>query len=133
MVDVIAGHVDLMFGNATEQVGAIRSGQVRGLGVSSLTRHPALPDLPTIAEAGVPGFEMITWYGACAPAGVPPKLLDQLNADTVAALQSPGYQHRAAEQGIVPAPMSRAQYTAFMAEQAVKWASVTKQLGLQPN
>ena len=130
--DVIAGHADMMFGNATEQVGAVKSGQVRGLGVSSLTRHPALPEMPTIAEAGVPGFEVTTWYGICAPLGVPEPILDKLSADVMAALDSAEYRRRCAEQGILPAPMTRAEYTAFIDREAVKWTPVIQRLGIQP-
>ena len=129
--DVIAGHTNMMFGNATEQVGAVKSGQVRGLGVSSKTRHPALPDVPAIAET-VPGFEVITWYGLCAPKATPAPLLDQINADVVAAMASADYQRRCAEQGITPAPMSRGEYAAFLDGQVAKWAPVMAKLGIQP-
>ncbi|MBI3517501.1 MAG: tripartite tricarboxylate transporter substrate binding protein [Proteobacteria bacterium] len=132
LADVIAGHTNMMFGNATEQVGAVKSGQVRGLGVSSRTRHPALPDVPTISEAGVPGFEVITWYGLCAPNGVPEPILDKLNADARAAMATADYQRRCTEQGIQPAPMSRADYAAFIEAQVVKWTAVIKKLGIQP-
>src|SRR5271155_1529930 len=100
LTDVIAGHVDMMFGNATEQVAAVRSGQVRALGVSSATRHKMLPDVPTVAEAGGPGLAVVAGSGVSAPAGVPEPILDRLSADTIAALQSPDYRRRAAEQGI---------------------------------
>jgi len=132
LADVIAGHVDMMFGNATEQVAAVRSGQVRALGVSSATRHPMLPDVPTVAEAGVPGFDVVSWYGVCAPAAVPEPILDKLSADTIAALQSPEYRRRAAEQGIEPAPMTRAQYAAFLDAQSVKWTKAVRDAGLTP-
>ncbi|HUA56519.1 MAG TPA: tripartite tricarboxylate transporter substrate binding protein [Candidatus Sulfotelmatobacter sp.] len=132
LADVIAGHTDMMFGNATEQVGAVKSGQVRALGVSSLTRHPALPDVPTIAEAGVPGFEVVTWYGVCAPRGVPTPILDKLNADMVAAMATETYRRRCAEQGILPAPMSRPEYAAFIEAQSEKWTPLIKRLGIQP-
>jgi tripartite-type tricarboxylate transporter receptor subunit TctC len=132
LADVIAGHTDMMFGNATEQVGAVKSGQVRALGVSSLARHPALPDVPTIAEAGVTGFEVVTWYGVCAPRGVPAPILDKLNADMVAAMTTEAYRRRCAEQGIIPAPMSRAQYAAFLEAQSAKWTLLIKKLGIQP-
>ena len=129
--DVIAGHTNMMFGNATEQVGYVKSGQVRGLGVSSLTRHPALPDVPTIAET-VPGFEVITWYGLCAPKATPEPLLDRINADVVAAMATADYQRRCAEQGISPAPMSRAEYSAFLDGQVAKWGPVMARLGITP-
>jgi tripartite-type tricarboxylate transporter receptor subunit TctC len=129
--DVIAGHTNMMFGNATEQVGYVKSGQVRGLGVSSLTRHPALPDVPTIAET-VPGFEVITWYGLCAPKATPEPLLDRINADVVAAMATADYQRRCAEQGIAPAPMRRAEYVAFLDGQVAKWGPVMAKLGITP-
>ena len=132
LTDVIAGHTNMMFGNATEQVGAVKSGQVRALGVSSATRHPALPDVPTIAEAGVPGFEVITWYGVCAPRGVPAPILDKLNADMMAAMATEAYRRRCAEQGILPAPMTRAAYAQFIEAQAQKWTPLIQRLGIQP-
>jgi tripartite-type tricarboxylate transporter receptor subunit TctC len=132
LADTIAGHIDMMFGNATEQVAAVKSGQVRGLGVSSPHRLPALPDVPTIAESGVPGFEVVSWYGLCAPAATPEPILDQLSTDAIAALHSPDYVRRTAEQGIEPAPMTRAEYAAFIDAQAVKWAKVVHAIGLEP-
>jgi tripartite-type tricarboxylate transporter receptor subunit TctC len=132
LADVIAGHIDMMFGNATEQVGAVKSGQVRALGVSSSRRLPALPDVPTIAEAGVPGFEVLSWYGLCAPARTPEPILAQLNTDAVAAINSPDYRRRTAEQGIEPAPMTRTEYAAFIDAQAEKWAKVVHTIGLKP-
>jgi tripartite-type tricarboxylate transporter receptor subunit TctC len=131
LADVMAGHTDMMFGNATEQVGAVKSGKVRGLGVSSLTRHPALPDVPTIAET-VPGFEVLTWYGVCAPKDTPAPILDKLSADVMAVQSTPDYQRRSAEQGILPAPMTRAQYAAFIDAQFDKWTAVIKKLDIKP-
>ena len=132
LADVIAGHIDMMFGNATEQVGAVKSGQVRALGVSAAHRLPALPDVPTIAEAGVPGFEVLSWYGLCAPAATPEPILAQLSTDAVAAINSPDYRRRTAEQGIEPAPMTRTEYAAFIDAQAQKWAKVVHTIGLKP-
>jgi tripartite-type tricarboxylate transporter receptor subunit TctC len=132
LTDVIGGHVDMMFGNATEQVAAVRGGQVRALAVSSATRLKMLPDVPTVAEAGVPGFDVVSWYGVCAPAGVPEPILAKLSAETIAALQSPDYQRRVLEQGIEPAPMTRAQYAAFLDAQSIKWTKAVKDAGIKP-
>ena len=132
LADVIAGHIDMMFGNATEQVGAVKSGQVRALGVSASHRLPALPDVPTIAESGVPGFEVVTWYGLCAPRAVPEPILAQISEDAIAAINAPDYRRRLAEQGIEPSPMTRAEYAAFIDAQTAKWAKVVHAIGLEP-
>jgi tripartite-type tricarboxylate transporter receptor subunit TctC len=88
--------------------------------------------VPTVAEAGVPGFDVVSWYGVCAPAAVPEPILDKLSADTIAALRSPEYARRAAEQGIEPAPMTRAQYAAFLDTQSAKWTKAVRDAGLAP-
>jgi tripartite-type tricarboxylate transporter receptor subunit TctC len=132
LADVIAGHIDMTFDNIPGELGAIKGGQVRALAVSSRVRNAQLPDVPTLAEAGVPGFELVGWYGLCAPAGVPAAILDRLQADVVAVLETPSYRRSAAEQGIDPAPMTRAQYAAFLEAQAATWAKIVREAGVQP-
>jgi tripartite-type tricarboxylate transporter receptor subunit TctC len=132
LADVIAGHIDMTFDNIPGELGAIKGGQVRALAVSSRARNAQLPDVPTLAEAGVPGFELVGWYGLCAPAGVPEPILDKLHAAAVAVLETPSYRRSAAEQGIDPAPMTRAQYAAFLEAQAAKWAKVVRDAGVRP-
>jgi tripartite-type tricarboxylate transporter receptor subunit TctC len=130
--DLVAGQIDVMFDNTTVQVGPVKAGQVRALGISSLQRYAALPDLPTIDEAGVPGFDVVGWYGVCAPAGVPAPILDKINADMNAALTTPEMRVRLAEQGIDPAPMTRPEYAGFLAAEAARWARVLKDAGVEP-
>jgi len=132
LADVMAGQIDMTFDNIPGELGAIKGGQVRALAVSSRARNAQLPDVPTLAEAGVPGFEMVGWYGLCGPAGVPEPILDKLQADTVAVLETASYRRSAAQQGIDPAPMTRAQYGAFLEAQAAKWAKVVRDAGVQP-
>jgi tripartite-type tricarboxylate transporter receptor subunit TctC len=132
LADLIAGHIDMTFDNIPGVLGAIQGGQVRPLAVSSRTRNAQLPDVPTLDEAGVPGFEMVGWYGLCAPAGVAEPILAKLNADVVAVLETPSYRRAAAEQGTDPAPMTRVQYAAFLEAQAAKWAKVVRDAGVQP-
>jgi tripartite-type tricarboxylate transporter receptor subunit TctC len=132
LADVIAGQIDMTFDNIPGELGAIKGGQVRALAVSSPARNAQLPDVPTLAEAGVPGYEMVGWYGLCAPAGVPAPILDKLNEDAVAVLEAASYRRSAAEQGIDPAPMTRADYAAFLAAQAAKWAKIVRDAGVQP-
>src|SRR5688500_116433 len=81
--DVMGGHVVGMLGNLGEQIAAIKAGRTRALAVSSLQRHPMLPDVPTVAEAGIPGFEVTAWYASCVPRAVPTPVLEKLNAAIV--------------------------------------------------
>jgi tripartite-type tricarboxylate transporter receptor subunit TctC len=130
--DLIAGHIDVTFDNIPGVIGAIKGGQVRALAVSGTTRNAQLPDVPPLAEAGVPGFEVLGWYGLCGRAGTPEPILDKLHADVTAVLNTPAYRKAAAEQGTDPAPMTRAEYTAFLAAQGAKWAKVVREAGVQP-
>ncbi len=132
LADLIAGHIDVTFDNIPGVIGAIKGGQVRPLAVSGSTRNAQLPDVPPLAEAGVPGFEVLGWYGLCGRAGTPEAILDKLHADAMAVLQSPAYRKAAVEQGTDPSPMSRADYAAFLAAQGAKWAKVIREAGVQP-
>jgi tripartite-type tricarboxylate transporter receptor subunit TctC len=131
LADLLAQQIDVMFDNSTTAVGPLRAGQTRALGVSSPSRWPALPDVPTIAEAGVPGYSILPFYGLCAPAHVPEPILDKLNADVVRALQAPDLKQRFADQAIEPAPMSRPEFTAFLANELATWSRVMKEAGIE--
>jgi tripartite-type tricarboxylate transporter receptor subunit TctC len=132
MIDLLAGQTDVMFDNTTVQTGAVKAGQLRALGISSAQRNPQLPDVPTIAEAGVPGFDVVAFYGVCLQAAVPTPLLDKVNADVIKALKSPDLVRRMAEQGIDPQPLSRADFAAFLEKETVTWSRVLKQAGIEP-
>jgi tripartite-type tricarboxylate transporter receptor subunit TctC len=132
LADLIAGHIDLTFDNIPGVIGAIKGGQVRALAVSGTTRNAQLPDVPPLAESGVPGFEVLGWYGLCGRAGTPEPILDKLHADTLAVLASEPYRKAAAEQGTEPSPMSRADYARFLDAQMTKWAKVVRDAGVQP-
>jgi tripartite-type tricarboxylate transporter receptor subunit TctC len=132
MIDLLSGQIDVMFDNTTVQTGPVKAGQLRALGISSPTRNAALPDVPTIAEAGVPGFNVVAFYGVCSQAAVPTPILDKLNADVVAALKSPDLRRRLAEQGIDAAPMGRAEYASFLETETTTWSRVLKQAGIEP-
>lgn len=128
--DLIAGQVQLVITNLPEQVAYIKAGRSRALGVSTAKRSPQFPDLPTIAEAGVPGYEVTVWYGLCAPAGLPRELLDRINADLVKAVSSPDTTKRLADVGIEAAPNTPEQFAAFAAAEVSKWAKVVKDSGV---
>ena len=124
--DVIGGHVPGMFGNLPEQLPAIKAGRTRALAVSSLKRHASLPDVPTVAESGIPGFEVTVWYATCVPAAVPKAILDTLNAAVVKTINMPEIRERLVQNTIDPAPSTRAELAAFIKAEIAKWRKVVQ-------
>ena len=105
---------------------------MRVLGVTSATRAPDLPDVPTIAESGMPGFELISWQGLCTPAGVPKATLARIRAAFAAALALPDARKRLADQGIQVTPLTHDKFAAFIRSERAKWAMIVKDVGIQP-
>jgi tripartite-type tricarboxylate transporter receptor subunit TctC len=113
--------------NLPGQVDTIRSGKLRGLGVTTLKRSPRLPEIPTIHESGVPGYEVMVWYGVMAPAAVPVSILNKIHADTVKALGTADLRQRLEQQGIDPgSSATREDFAAFVKSETVKWAKVVR-------
>jgi tripartite-type tricarboxylate transporter receptor subunit TctC len=129
--DLIAGRVQLMFESLNSIAPFARSGTVRALAVSGDHRSPAFPNLPTIAEAGVPGYSAPTWSGVIAPAGVPRPIIDKLNAAINRAIQSPGFKNRFAKIGDEPAGGPPEEFAALIASDSKKWGDVIKRAGIK--
>lgn len=127
--DLLEGRVQAMFGNLPGQIANIKNAKVRALAITSAKRHPGLPDLPTMIEAGVPGYEITVWYGMFAPARTPAAILTRLNAELVKVLRSDDVRRRFAEQGAEPAPTSRAEFAAFQNAESAKWTQIVKESG----
>src|SRR5262245_27291090 len=131
LVDVIAGQVMGMFGNLPEQLSAIKSGKTRALAVSTLQRTPQLPDVPTVAESGFPGFEVTVWYGVCTQSAVPKPIVAKLNATLVQTLNMPEVRARLAEATIDAAPMTPDDFLAFIQAETAKWEGVAREAGIR--
>jgi tripartite-type tricarboxylate transporter receptor subunit TctC len=129
IADLIAGQVHLMFDNLTSISQSVKSGKIRGLGVSSLKRTPVFPDIPTISEAGVPGYETNSWGGVVVPVGTPRPIVTKLNAEINKALLSPAVKERYAAIEAEPVGGSAAEFAAFVKKETVKWADVVKKSG----
>jgi tripartite-type tricarboxylate transporter receptor subunit TctC len=127
--DLIGGQVQLMFDNLTSISPHVKSGKVRGLGVSNLKRSPVFPDIPTIAEAGVPGYETTAWGGLVVPVGTPKAIVTKLNAEVNKALQSPALKERYAAIDAEPVGGTPEAFAAFVKKETVKWADVVKKSG----
>jgi tripartite-type tricarboxylate transporter receptor subunit TctC len=111
-LDLMAGHVNIYFGTVLESVGHVKSGKLKGLGVTSAARSPALPELPTIAESGYAGFDTGSWIGMLAPAGTPAAIINKVSADLREVLALPETQQTLISQGATPWPMTPEQFTA---------------------
>jgi tripartite-type tricarboxylate transporter receptor subunit TctC len=113
-------------------MGAGRTGKVRILGVTSKTRAPDLPDVPTIEESGMPGFEVVSWQGLCTPAGVSKPVLARLRAALAAALTLPDARRRLADQGVQVSPLDHDKFAVFIRSERAKWARLVKDVGIKP-
>lgn len=131
MVDILGGHTKVMFSSMVQTVPQIRAGKLRALGTGGLMRSPILPDVPTIAEAGVPGYEAVNWWGVVAPAGTSKAVVGRLNRELEAVQNSPEVQQQFALEGAEAAAMSSADFGAFMVSEMNKWEKVVKQSGIK--
>ncbi len=132
VTDLIAGHVPVMMPNMLSAQPHIKSGRLRALGVTGTKRAPGADDIPTIAEAGVPGYEAVQWYGVLAPAGTPNDIISKLHAGVVRALQNPDVKKRLLNDGAEPVGSSPAEFAAYIRSETEKWAKVIKAAGIQP-
>ncbi|HUD85982.1 MAG TPA: tripartite tricarboxylate transporter substrate binding protein [Xanthobacteraceae bacterium] len=131
MLAVIAGEDQVMFSSIVQTVPNIQSGQLRALATGGEKRSPILPDLPTIAEAGVPGYVATNWWGIVAPAGTPQPIVDKLHDAIAALLDSPETKKFLDNEGAAPVLMSSAEFGTFIAAELAKWGPVVKQAGMK--
>jgi tripartite-type tricarboxylate transporter receptor subunit TctC len=129
MLDLMGGHVQAVFSTVSTAAGAIKGGQIRPLAMTGSKRYAAMPELPTIAEAGVPAFVVNNWYGVLAPAGTPPEVVARLNKALVAALQAPEVQAKMNESGIEPAWNTPSVFSTYIHAESDKWKKIVADSG----
>lgn len=129
ITDLIAGQVHLMMESLNSITPHAKAGRVRALGVTALKRSPALPDVPTIAESGVPGYEATTWNGVIAPAGTPRDIVQKLNAEINKVIVSPSAKEKFAAIGADPSPAPPEAFASLIRRENVKWAEVIRRSG----
>jgi tripartite-type tricarboxylate transporter receptor subunit TctC len=128
--DLIAGHVDVFFDNISSSLAHHLAGSTRILAVCAAERAPQLPDVPTVAEAGLPGFSALAWYAIAAPRGTPDPVIAKISADVVASIRTPEVQRRFADQAAAPVGNSPEEAAAFIASEARLWGEVVNRTGL---
>lgn len=131
MIDFFAGTFVLYFGNVPSVIQHARSGRLRGIAVTGAKRTSAAPDIPTVAESGVPGFEVTTWYGFALPAKTPRPILDYYHAELVKALNAPDMREKLTSQGAEPVGNTPEQATAQVEREIVKWTKVIRGAGIK--
>ena len=131
MMDVIAGNTQIAIGSLVQMLPQIKGGRLKALGIGSANRIPALPDLPTISETGVPGYEVTNWWGIVVPAGTPRPIVERLNKELTAIVASPETRKRFETEGAEPLSMSPEEFSRFIAAETTKWARVVKEAGIR--
>jgi tripartite-type tricarboxylate transporter receptor subunit TctC len=131
ITDVIAGQVSLVFGTSASVMQHARSGRMQALATTGARRAAALPDLPTVAEAGVPGYEAGLWYGFVGPARIPPDIVRRLNSEIVSVLNSPEVRERLASQGVEATPTTPEEFGRLLVSDLERWAKVVQRAGIR--
>jgi tripartite-type tricarboxylate transporter receptor subunit TctC len=132
LIDVLGGHTKVIFATTITALPHLRSGKLRALGLGGRERSPVLPDLPTIADAGVPGYEAVNWIGIVAPAGTPAAIVAKLQQEIAAIQNTPELQKQFATEGVETMRMGQADFGALMVQEMGKWERVVKEGGIKP-
>ncbi|KGD92424.1 ABC transporter substrate-binding protein [Achromobacter sp. RTa] len=133
LTDVLGGHVDVLYASVASALPQIKGGKLRALAVTSAARIDLLPDVPTIAESGIPDFDVTSWYGYWVPKDTPRAIVDRLNQTMRDASAMPAVAKRLANDGIIPSKMDAKEFAAFAATENKKWLDVMKRANVQPN
>ncbi len=132
MTEVVAGRVNMMFTDIAAAQGLLKSGSLKPIAVTSLKRSALMPDLPTIAESGVPDYDLSGWIALFAPVGTPKPIVERLNAEVTKVLQLPEIRVRLLDLGAEPSPMPVVEFTAWVQQEVNKWTRLVREAGIQP-
>jgi tripartite-type tricarboxylate transporter receptor subunit TctC len=130
VADLMGGQISMIFDNMPSAIQQVKGGRLKALAVTSAQRNPQLPEIPTIQEIGVAGYEVWSWFGLLAPAATPKPIVDKLNASIVEIIKQPDVQAKIIELGAVPVPETSAEFGAFIAAETLKWAKVINEANI---
>jgi tripartite-type tricarboxylate transporter receptor subunit TctC len=130
--DLLAGRITAQMSNLPNHIDTVRTGKVRALGVTAIKRSPRLPEIPTIAESGVPGYDVSSWYGMCAPIGVDKAIQKKIEVDVLRLLKMPEIRQRLVDLGVDVEPLDSAEFAAFFRAETTKWIKAARDAGISP-
>jgi tripartite-type tricarboxylate transporter receptor subunit TctC len=130
--DLIAGRIAAQMTNLPNHVETVRTGKVRALGITTTRRNPRLPEVPTIAEGGVPGYDVSSWYGVCSPIGVDKAIQQKIETDVLKVLATQEHRQRLTELGVDVEPQNAAEFAAFFRSETAKWIKAARDAGIAP-
>jgi tripartite-type tricarboxylate transporter receptor subunit TctC len=133
MTDLLGGQISLMFDNLPTALPHVKSGKLRGIAVTSQQRSPLAPEVPTLAESGLPGFDVATWFGLLAPAGTPADIVNKIQEATAAGLSEPAVRQKLSAQGIEVVAGTPAQFATFLDTEVARWGKVIRDSGAKPD
>jgi tripartite-type tricarboxylate transporter receptor subunit TctC len=133
IIDLVAGRVSITSASAISTIPYVRAGKLRALAVSSANRSPSVPELPTVAESGVPGFAVDNWYGLFAPAGVPKEIVAKLYGEIAKIVAQPETRERLLAMGLDPVGMPPIEFTAYLKTETAKWGKLIREAGIRAN
>ena len=132
LTDLLSGQVQLMFSSTVAIMPQVRAGRLRPLAMTGARRSPAMPELPTVAESGVPGYETASWYGVLAPAGTPRAIIDKLSREIAKITRMPDVSERMTSEGAEPAGNSPEEFATYIKRELARWSRVIKQARIRP-
>jgi tripartite-type tricarboxylate transporter receptor subunit TctC len=132
VTDLLGGQIDVMFAPGETVMPHVKSGKLRALAVTSAKRFPILPELPTVAESGVPGYSAVGWFGLFAPAGTPKEIVARISADANKVLNDPAVRQKMAAAGTEPSPDTPEEFGRFVRSEMDKWTKLMKERGITP-
>jgi tripartite-type tricarboxylate transporter receptor subunit TctC len=127
LTDLLSAQVQLMFSSTVAILPLVRAGRLRPLAMTGAKRSPAIPDVPTVAESGVPGYETASWYGVLAPAGTPKAIVERLNREIAAIIRQPDVRERLASEGAEPAGGTPEEFALHIKRELARWSQVIRQ------
>jgi tripartite-type tricarboxylate transporter receptor subunit TctC len=131
VIDLIAGQVQIYFSTIPAALQQVKAGKLRALAVTSSKRVPELPDIPTVSESGLPGFEVVGWFGLFAPAGTPKPVITRLNAEIIKILNAPESRERLSGHGLIPGGGTPQELGQFLQAEIAKWGKLIKETGIR--
>jgi len=131
VTDLLGGQVQMMFAGISTVIQHVKNGKLVALAIASPSRSPQLPDVPTVAESGIPGFDVTSWYGLVARAGTPPAIIEKIQRDAAEALRDPGVREKLAGLGLEPMGNTPAEFGAMIAAESLKWGDIVRKAHIQ--